>query len=101
MLLGREAAAQAPAEYPPPAERDTAISGYMHFLFNTPELADGRLDFHRFVLLVTHRFSDRIRFVSELELEHAFVEGLEEGSWSSSRPTSTSCCRAASTCAPG
>jgi hypothetical protein len=30
------------------------------------------------VLLVTHRFSDRIRFVSELELEHAFVEGLEE-----------------------
>ena len=36
------------------------------------------LDFHRFVLLVTHRFSDRIRFVGELELEHAFVEGLEE-----------------------
>jgi hypothetical protein len=39
---------------------------------------DGQLDFHRFVLLVTHRFSDRIRFVGELELEHAFVEGLEE-----------------------
>ena len=36
-----------------------------------PEFADGALDFHRFVLLVTHSFSDRIRFVSELELEHA------------------------------
>jgi hypothetical protein len=51
----------------------------MDFHFNKVEFEDGRLDFHRFVLLVTHRFSDRIRFVSELELEHAFVEGLEEG----------------------
>jgi hypothetical protein len=58
----------------PPA---TAMSGYMDFHFNKREFADGRLDFHRFVLLITHRFSDRIRFVSELELEHAFVEGLE------------------------
>ena len=31
------------------------------------------------MLLVTHEFSPRIRFVGELELEHAFVEGLEEG----------------------
>ncbi|HWK10118.1 MAG TPA: hypothetical protein VNR64_08705, partial [Vicinamibacterales bacterium] len=45
---------------------------------NKPERADGRLDFHRFVLLVTHRFSDRIRFVGELEVEHALVEGLED-----------------------
>jgi hypothetical protein len=59
-------------------ERRTNLSGYMDFHFNKPELADARLDFHRFVLLVTHSFSDRIRFVSELELEHAFVEGLEE-----------------------
>ncbi|HSC28936.1 MAG TPA: hypothetical protein VLD67_16795 [Vicinamibacterales bacterium] len=50
----------------------------MDFHYNKEELADGRLDFHRFVLLVTHRFSDRIRFVSEIELEHALVEGLEE-----------------------
>ena len=62
----------------PPVERATALSGYMEFHFNKPELADGRLDFHRFVLLVTHRFSDRIRFVGELELEHALVEGLED-----------------------
>src|SRR5688572_15231821 len=77
LLLPGTAAAQAP----PPAsapERTTAISGYMDFHFNKREFEDGRLDFHRFVLLITHRFSDRIRFVSELELEHALVEGLEE-----------------------
>ena len=60
-------------------ERSTGLSGYMDFHYNKPEFEDGRLDFHRFVLLVTHRFSDRIRFVGELEVEHAFVEGLEEG----------------------
>jgi hypothetical protein len=76
LLAAADAAAQ-PAP-PPPVERSTNLSGYMEFHFNKPELGDARLDFHRFVLLVTHRFSDRIRFVGELELEHAFVEGLEE-----------------------
>lgn len=56
----------------------TGLSGYMDFHFTKAAQEDGQLDFHRFVLLITHRFSDRIRFVSELELEHAFVEGLEE-----------------------
>ena len=56
------------------------VSGYMDFHFNRPtDGTPGVLDFHRFVLLFTHRFSDRLRFVSELELEHGFVEGLEEG----------------------
>ena len=75
-LLAAPAFAQAtqkPAEPP-----RTALSGYMDFHFNKPEFSDGQLDFHRFVLLVTHSFSDRIRFVGELELEHALVEGLEE-----------------------
>ena len=49
----------------------------MDFHYNNVSHEDGQLDFHRFVLLVTHQFSDRIRFVSELELEHAFVAGLE------------------------
>jgi hypothetical protein len=56
------------------------ISGYMDFHFNKP--TDGLppvLDFHRFVLLFSHRFTDRVRFVGELELEHGFVAGLEEG----------------------
>ena len=50
----------------------------MDFHYNKVSHKDGQLDFHRFVLLVTHQFSDRIRFVSEVEIEHAFVEGLEE-----------------------
>jgi hypothetical protein len=81
-LTGSPAEAQTTSPPPPPpppaAERTTALSGYMDFHFNKVELEDGRLDFHRFVLLITHRFSDRIRFVSEIELEHALVEGLEE-----------------------
>src|SRR5262250_2206709 len=63
---------------PPTPERATSLSGYMDFHFNKPELDAARLDFHRFVLLLAHQFSDRIRFVGELELEHAVVEGLEE-----------------------
>ena len=46
--------------------------------YNKTQFLDGELDFHRFVLLVTHRYSDRIRFVGELEIAHAFVEGFEE-----------------------
>ena len=71
------AAAQTSANQP--AEPSTGLSGYMDFHVNKPEHEDATIDFHRFVLLVTHRFSDRIRFVGELELEHAFVEGLEQG----------------------
>jgi DtxR family Mn-dependent transcriptional regulator len=75
-LLAMPALAQTAAQRT--EARRTNLSGYMDFHFNKEEFSDGRLDFHRFVLLVTHRFSPRIRFVGELELEHAFVEGLEE-----------------------
>jgi hypothetical protein len=51
----------------------SAFSGYMDFHFNDREHEDPVLDFHRFVLLFTHRFSDRVRFISELELEHVLV----------------------------
>ena len=36
------------------------------------------VDLHRFVLMVGHSFSDRLKFWSEVEVEHAFVEGGEE-----------------------
>ena len=79
-LLGTGGGVMAQEASPPPAAptSSTGISGYMDFHYNKPSHQDGQLDFHRFVLLVAHQFSDRIRFVSELELEHAFVEGLEE-----------------------
>ena len=38
------------------------------------------LDFHRFVLFMGHEFSDRIRFFSELEVEHAVARDTAAGS---------------------
>ena len=96
ILVAREAPVASPA---PPAEsaralvpvsvtgdyqagRDSEtrlpVSGYMDFHFNKERSQPGQLDFHRFVLLFGHSFSDRIKFWSELEIEHAFVEGREE-----------------------
>jgi hypothetical protein len=69
------ALAQAPAD---PYPSTGPISGYMELHLNRPEALDPILDFHRFVLLVNHSFTSRIRFIGELELEHALVEGLEE-----------------------
>jgi hypothetical protein len=54
------------------------VSGYMDAHFNKNAGEPGRADFHRFVLLFGHSFSERIKFWSELELEHALVEGGEE-----------------------
>jgi len=76
---------QTPSAIPPSTpsdERSTVsqtgpLSGYMDFHLNRPEREDPQLDFHRFVLLFNHSFSDRLRFVGELELEHGFVSGLE------------------------
>ncbi|HXW04666.1 MAG TPA: hypothetical protein VD833_05500 [Vicinamibacterales bacterium] len=50
----------------------------MDFHFNKADGEPGVLDFHRFVLLMNHSFSPNLRFVGEVELEHALVEGLEE-----------------------
>jgi hypothetical protein len=52
-------------------------AGYMETHLNHDGLNPSTFDFHRFVLLFGHGFGDRIRFWSELELEHAFVEGRE------------------------
>src|SRR5262249_28515259 len=71
-------AAQAAASSAQETSSTGPISGYMDFHFNKEEGRDGVLDFHRFVLLINHSFSSRLRFVGELELEHAVVEGLEE-----------------------
>jgi hypothetical protein len=75
--------APAVAQAPPPeaASRTGPISGYMEMHLNKPvddPIAPAVLDFHRFVLLFSHSFTPRLRFVGELELEHAVVEGLEE-----------------------
>ncbi len=53
------------------------VAGYMDFHVNKDRGDPFRPDFHRFVLLFGHSFSDRIKFWSEVEIEHAFVEGGE------------------------
>ena len=50
----------------------------MDYHVTDAQRADPVLDFHRFVLVFTHSFSERVRFVSELELEHA-VASTETG----------------------
>jgi hypothetical protein len=78
--VGPPMLAQAATASPGNAPQTGPVSGYMDFHFNDPTgIVPATLDFHRFVLLVSHRFSDRVRFVGELELEHAVVEGLERG----------------------
>ena len=72
------AASAAASQDASPVSQTGPISGYMDFHLNRPEHEDPILDFHRFVLLFSHSFSDRLRFIGELELEHALVEGLEE-----------------------
>lgn len=57
--------------------RDTHIGGYGELHYNNLE-TDGdedvkQADFHRFVLFFGHDFSDRLRFFSELELEHSLA----------------------------
>ena len=83
LLVGCSAAASA-QQSPEPAggaaaSRTGPISGYMDFHVNDAQHADPVLDFHRFVLLFTHSFSERVRFVSELELEHAVVSPETDG----------------------
>jgi len=64
---------------------ETHIGGYGELHYNNLEnrASDGEdkkeIDFHRFVLLVGHDFTERIRFRSEVELEHAVSANDEEG----------------------
>ncbi|HEX7053683.1 MAG TPA: porin [Burkholderiales bacterium] len=59
----------------------TTIGGYGELIYNNyreSERSD-QADLRRFVIFLGHRFNERLRFHSELEVEHAFVEGGEGG----------------------
>jgi len=60
-----------------PREGVPTISGYMEMHLNKEQDLPAEADLHRFVLMVGHTFSDRLKFWSEFEVEHAFVEGAE------------------------
>ncbi|NOY93370.1 MAG: hypothetical protein GXP55_19470 [Deltaproteobacteria bacterium] len=61
----------------------TTLGGYgeLHFNAVTPDGGDTstNLDLHRVVFFFGHDFGNGLRFYSELEIEHAFVEGAEGG----------------------
>ncbi len=50
-----------------------AVGGYGELHYNNFEGGDDEIDFHRFVLFFGYEFTDNIRFVSEVEFEHALI----------------------------
>ncbi|WP_370979320.1 porin [Agaribacterium sp. ZY112] len=50
--------------------RKTKIGGYGEIHYNNFNGKDDQIDAHRFVLFVGHEFNEKVRFFSELELEH-------------------------------
>jgi hypothetical protein len=59
------------------AER-TRIGGYGEMHYNNWDSKE-EIDFHRFVLYFNHDFTDNIKFVSEVELEHAIAGDGQNG----------------------
>ena len=62
------------------ASGSNTFGGYGELHYNNYKDGDKKdeIDFHRFVLFYGHKFNDRLRFYSELEVEHALVEGGAE-----------------------
>ncbi|MBW3567223.1 MAG: OprO/OprP family phosphate-selective porin [Proteobacteria bacterium] len=54
------------------SEGQTTIGGYGEVHYNDLD-SGSKIDFHRFVLFFNHAFNDKIRFFSELELEHSLA----------------------------
>ena len=62
---------------------ETTIGGYGELHYNNLDINGTdftEFDFHRFVLEFGHDFNDKIRFFSEVELEHALVKDTDDGS---------------------
>ena len=62
-----------------PAINGTAVGGYGELTLNAPSNAPAVVDLRRFVLFVGHNFTDRIRFYSEVEVEHAVSSAEDAG----------------------
>jgi len=62
-----------------PAVAGTAVGGYGELTLNAPSNGPAIVDLRRFVLFVGHNFTDRIRFYSEVEVEHAVSSADDAG----------------------
>ena len=51
----------------------THIGGYGELHYNDKKGSDNQVDAHRFVLFIEHEFTDKVRFFSEIELEHSIA----------------------------
>ena len=58
---------------------NTTLGGYGELHLNLNSNKDNEIDFHRWVLFINHRFSDKITFNGELELEHSLAGEGKEG----------------------
>ncbi|MBL1320040.1 MAG: porin [Methylophaga sp.] len=66
------------------AANRTTIGGYGELHYNNLDDQNGssdkdEIDFHRFVLFFDHQFNDKLRFISELELEHTIAGDGQAG----------------------
>lgn len=64
---------------PATASSATRLGAYGELHYNNVDGSTPSFDFHRFVLLLGHRFSDSVRFWSELEVEHAISGDGKKG----------------------
>ncbi len=65
---------------PPRAEPTTALTGYGEINYNRPrDSGQAQADLRRFVLGLQHRFDDRTKLVTELEIEHAVSSADDRG----------------------
>lgn len=51
----------------------TKIGGYGEHHFNHIDNKDDKVDAHRFVAYISHQYTDKVKFFSEIELEHSLA----------------------------
>jgi len=56
-----------------------AFGGYGELTFNAPANGPSVVDMRRFVLFFGHDFTEKLRFYSEVELEHAISSATDQG----------------------
>ncbi len=60
--------------------KGVSIGGYgeLHFIHNSETKPENKMDLKRVILYFGYSFSEKLKFNSEIEIEHAFVEGGEK-----------------------
>ena len=57
----------------------TYVGGYGELHYNVTDGEDPSFDYHRFVFLLDHEFTPKVKFYSELEVEHAIAGENQNG----------------------